>query len=346
MRIIVIGNFRYEMYAPAFSSAFTSMGHTVHEIRYENYLLKGESSLISFLNKFQSKYFYGFPLLKYNRDIIKAVNGFKPDFVFLYRCDHIFNRTLKRIRKQTIVISYNNDNPFSLRVCSLFKGKFISNAKYCDLVYVYRKCNIDDFAKIGVYHTKVLLPYYLTNRNYPIDGSKRDIPVAFVGHWEDDGRDKLLLRMKAAGIPVAIYGADYWLTKSQYSEQLKEIYRGLRMGEEYNKLLNHIQIALVFYSRVNKDTYTRRCFEIPATKTLMMAPYTEDMSRLFPQGEGIVYYHSQEEIVDMCKDLLANPRLIKDMAEKGYQRLKVIGGSEKDRCKEIITDVEIIKQKI
>lgn len=343
-KILVVGSFAYEMYAPAFYRAWQEMGHDVIKIDNDKYIVPGQNLFSLFLNKFQDKYHYGFPQLKYNNDIIKTVETFQPDLVFLYRCNHVFNRTLRRIRSNTIIFSYNNDDPFSERENSLYAGNFIGNSKYCDLVYVYRKKNMDDFSRIGIHHTKLLLPYYLTTTNYEIKDTKKDIPVAFVGHYEDDGRDDTIRMLYDAGIPVTIYGGDYWITKSKLYSQLKPIIKEPKSGAAYNELLNRMQIALVFLSQRNSDKYTRRCFEIPAAKTLMLAPYTKELDELFPEDKCAVYYRSTEDLIEKCKYLLINPDVIDKIANAGYERLSIIGGSEIDRCLEIIRDYENIKK--
>lgn len=345
MKILLIGSYKYDMYAPAFFDAWNQLGHQVYRVDSSKYVLPGYNIVSTILNKFQGKYHYGIPVFRYNRDIVKSFQQIRPDFVFLYRCDHVFDKTLKRIKDETIIFSYNNDDPFSITVPQLFASNFLSNSKYCDLVYVYRPKNLIDFQNIGINHTKLLLPYYLSSSNYPIPEVKKDIPIAFAGHFEADGRDKVIKAMYDAGLPVSIYGGDYWITKSSLYNQLKPIIKEPKTGEEYNLLLNRFQIALVFLSQRNNDTYTRRCFEIPAAKTLMLAPYTKDLDNLFPEDECAVYYRSTEDLIAKCKNLLSHPEEMKRIADAGYERLKVIGGSEIDRCKEIIKDYETIKKR-
>ena len=345
MVILVVGSFKRFFYAPAFYHAWQALGHRVYRIDSDNYILKSKSPLSGFLNKVQEKYHIGIPLERYNEDIVKTVKQLKPDFVFLYRCHDVFDSTLKKIRKDTVIFSYNNDDPFSSNTQGIFKGHYLSNSRFCDLVYVYRKKNIDDFRHIGIEKTKVLLPYYMTSTNFPIPDIDKYIPIAFVGHFEDDGRDEVIKAMNEAGLPVTVYGKDYWRTKSKLYNELKTIIKEPKSGSEYNTLLNQIQIALVFLSKRNNDTYTRRCFEIPAAKTLMLAPYTSDMDELFPEGECAVYYRSTKDLIEKCRFLLSHPEEVKRIANAGYERLKVIGGSEVDRCKEVIQDFEIIKNK-
>lgn len=345
MKILVIGSFAYHMYAPAFFDAWKKLGYTVFKVDSSKYVLPGNSFFSKLLNKFQSKYHYGLPIFRLNRDILKIFQQIKPDLVFLYRCNHVFDNTLKRIKDKTIVFSYNNDDPFAITVPKLFDGNYVGNCKYCDLVYVYRPKNIIDFQNIGIYHTKLLLPYYLSSSNYPIPEIKKDIPIAFAGHFEDDGRDKVIKAMYDAGLPVSIFGGDYWITKSSLYEQLKPIINEPKSGVEYNMLLNRFHIALVFLSKRNNDTYTRRCFEIPAAKTLMLSPYTQDLDNLFPEDECAVYYRSTEDLIAKCKYLISHPEDVKRIADAGYERLKIIGGSEIDRCKEIIKDYDIIKKR-
>ena len=53
MKILLVGSYRYEIYAPAFAYGFRQLGHEVVEIDYEQYHIKGDGFLITLLNKFQ-----------------------------------------------------------------------------------------------------------------------------------------------------------------------------------------------------------------------------------------------------------------------------------------------------
>ena len=206
---------------------------------------------------------------------------------------------------------------------------------------VYRKKNIDDYANLGINNTHVLLPYYLEKNNYYED-VEDSVPIAFVGHYENDGRDKFIKTMLDAGLPVSVYNGSYW-DRSPIYESIKSIIKPGVHSNAYNHLLNECQIALVFLSKLNSDTYTRRCFEIPATKTLMLSEYTQDLDNLFPENECAVYFRNKEELVEKCKSLLSNPPESKRIAENGYKRLLEIGGSEVDRCKQIIEIYKNVK---
>lgn len=336
MKILIVGSFRHEMYAPAFSDGFKQLGYDVVEVDYDLYCFTGKGFIPSLLNRVQNRYHYGFKMRQYNRNIISIVEKERPDLVFLYRCYHIYTSTMKAIRRKTVVMSYNNDDPFSGIPSKAYYRYHIENARYCNLNYVYRARNIKDYALIGVENTKVLLPYYLSGQNKPVECEK-DIPIAFLGHFENDGRDKYILSLKEAGVPVVVYGDAKWKEAPLY-EKIKEVVYPDKRGEEYNLTINRCLICLVFFSKLNHDTYTRRCFEIPAAKTVMLCEYTDDMNRLFPDGECAAYFRNLEELVEKAKGLLNNETYRNEIAHNAYARLQILGGSEIDRCKQIIED--------
>ena len=334
MKILLVGSYRYEIYAPAFAYGFRQLGHEVVEIDYEQYHIKGDGFFFTLLNKFQDRYHYGTQLRRYNRDIIDAVEHEKPEIVFLYRCYHVYNTTLKAIRGKAIVMSYNNDDPFSGVPSNYYYRSHLSNSFFCDLNFVYRKKNIDDYSKIGVCNTKILLPYYLSWQNIPVT-CKKSIPLAFIGHYENDGRDYCIKRLIDEGFPVQLYGGDLW-KQSKYFADLESYYHGEAFGDEYNRLINKTKVLLVFFSKHNHDTYTRRCFEIPASKGVMLSEYTKDMDELFPAGDCAIYFNNPEELIERYKKLIARPEELERISENSYRRLHEIGGSELDRVKEII----------
>lgn len=342
MKIVIVGSYTQEIYTPAFSKGFRALGHEVLDIKYDDYHFQRKNIVTDILNRIQDRYIIGYYLNKFNDDIVNAVNQIRPDFVFLYRCYYIYDRTLIKIRSLTTVLSYNNDDPFSGVPSKAFYIQHISNTKFCHLNFVYRKKNIDDYKKIGITNTCLLLPYYLTYNNYPIPGIKKDIPIAFIGHFEDDGRDEIIKSMIEAGIPVQVFGNEMWKDSKYYSAIKHVLHKGVH-GEGYNTLLNRIGISLVFLSKINNDKYTRRCFEIPATKTMMLAQYTEELNELFPEGECAEYFRSTEELIAKCKSLLEQPEKVEAIANNGYTHMKKIGGSEVDRCRYVIKKYEELK---
>lgn len=344
MKILLVGSFRFEMYAPAFAYGFRQLGHEVVEIDYELYHLRGGNSLALLHNRLQDRYHYGLMMRRYNRTIIDTVEREKPEMVFLYRCYHIYNSTLKAIKGKTIVMSYNNDDPFSAVPSKNYYRFHIANAKLCNLNYVYRKKNRDDYALIGITNTKVLLPYYQSLSNRPLE-CKKDIDIAFVGHYEPDGRDVMIKNLLNKGISVQIYGGSLW-KKSTYFPELAKIFHGEVKGEEYNILLNRVKILLVFFSKHNHDTYTRRCFEIPAIKGVMLSEYTDDMNWLYPEDECALYFRNSEELANKAQWILSNPKEQIRLAENAYTRVKELGGSETERCSEIIEDYKNLKKDI
>lgn len=343
MKIMIVGSFCHEIYAPAFSNGFRQLGYDVIEIDYDQFHLQGWGIVSHFLNKIQDRYLYGLLVKKYNQTVIDFVEQEDPKLVFFYRCYHIFNSTLKAIKGKSFIMTYNNDDPFSGVPSRDFYKWHIRNASVSDINYVYRKKNIEDYSKIGINNTKLLLPYYLARKNRQISCHK-DIPLAFLGHFENDGRDKLVLSLKNAGLPIVVFGDEMWL-KSPLYEQIKDVVFPAKRGAKYNEIINRCQVCLVFFSKLNHDTYTRRCFEIPVTKTVMLCEYTEDMNTMFPEGNCAIYFQNQEELIKKAKELLSNEEYRNEIAQNAYARLQSLGGSEIDRCRQIIEDWRTICEK-
>ena len=328
------------MYSPAFVSGFKELGHIVGCFDTESYK-QAKTAIEKISRKLSFTYHIGLRILKINRDLISKIENDRPDVVFFYKCYEFYPSTYKRIKALGITcVSYNNDDPFSNVLRKTWDDWFLKSLRYCDINYVYRKKNILDYKKMGINNAKVLLPYFLKGQNRFVKTDK-DIPVGFIGHYENDGRDLIVKYLLDNNIPIQIFGKEHWKSSFIYDE-ICQCIKTSKMGDEYNYTINRFQIALVFLSKLNHDTYTRRCFEIPATKTLMLCEYSDDMNSLFPENECAVYFRSKEDLAEKIKYLLCNPGEIDRIAKNGFERLKVIGGSEVDRCSEIISDVTVL----
>ncbi len=95
-------------------------------------------------------------------------------------------------------------------------------------------------------------------------------------------------------------------------------------------------MALCLFSRLNRDEYTRRVFEIPACGALLLCERTPTMESLYRDGKEAVYFSSPEELVSKAKWLLAAPDEARAIAEAGRQRCLGSGYDVRSRMSEML----------
>jgi len=334
------------IYGGAIVSGFKDLGHHVVHFSWspflsESGLLIKRSPLSEFYLRLENKFLCGYMLKRINFRLLEKVSEFNPHLVFIYRGAHITSETISIIRNRysAVVFGYNNDDPFSDQYPWFYWRHFKKAAPKYSHVFSYRFKNIYDFQSLGL-ETSLLRSYYRAGNNFPIDtvGSHFECDVIFVGHFENDGRDKALLDLLDEGINVKIFGPE-WRRSGLYGELRKRL--GYEIDaldmEDYNIAINSSKIAIVFLSKLNNDTYTRRCFEIPATKTLMLAEYTEDLASMFDEDTEAVFFRSTCELRVKIKKLLEQESLIGKIASRGHARVLRDGHEVTDRCKQILS---------
>jgi spore maturation protein CgeB len=115
-------------------------------------------------------------------------------------------------------------------------------------------------------------------------------------------------------------------------------------GEDYNKALCGARVALCFLSRLNRDTYTRRSFEIPASGTLMLAQYTEDLAGMFKPGEDADFFRSPEELVQKLQRYLGDDALRRRVALAGQRRVATDGHDVVSRMRQLAQWIAELKE--
>ena len=341
IKFIIVGDGEHKdlgIYEDAIYFGFCNLGYTGARLfTYKKYYFIEKSFFARIVNKIQSKLQFGPSIWRANQVLIRKCREYRPEFIFLYRARAIKAKTIKKIHNMGIkILLYNNDDPFSHRKWWYWR-EYRRSLRNCDIAFAYRKKNLMDYKKAGCRKRALLLPYYVKNRNYYIkhmESKDLNIPeVVFLGHYENDGRIEYLKMLVDAGIPIGL--PDFYDYQEFFKENKNVLYLDSR-GDNYNKILNATKIALCFFSTLNSDTYTRRCFEIPPTKTLMIAPKNKDMEMLFKENVEIVYYETKDELLEKVKYYLAHDEERKRIAENCYQRIKNAGHSAEDRARQII----------
>ena len=96
-----------------------------------------------------------------------------------------------------------------------------------------------------------------------------------------------------------------------------------------------LNVLVTLFSKLNNDGYTRRCFEIPATKTPMLVRKTDEIISLFNQDE-IILFETKEELLNKIFYYLKNLKEAKIIGQKGYERNLKSKNEVKDRAEQII----------
>lgn len=361
MKILVAGDWHSQVHEEPAARALQTLGHAVMRFAWHPYFAAPQSrfgDLQRISRKFQNKYMVGPLFNRLNHDLMKAVARERPDLLFVYRGTHITNSTLRAARRllsSTLIVGYNNDDPFSPHYPRWMWRHFISALPEYDLILAYRHRNLDDFRNAGARDVRLLRSWFVPELNHPValspeDRAQFECDVVFVGHNEPDGRLELLEEIAQRGFrlrlfgPYKGFGKQGWhpfIDKSPRLRYLAPVH--LVWGEDYNKALCGAKVALCFLSKMNRDSYTRRCFEIPATKTMMLSEYTDDLASLFREGVEADFFRSPDELIAKLRLYINDDTLRQTVAEAGYRRVYADGHDVVSRMRQMLNWVQEIK---
>jgi hypothetical protein len=237
-------------------------------------------------------------------------------------------------------VGWNNDDPFSDRAHARRWHNFVRGIPGYDRLWGYRMSNVEEFRRRGCRRVGLLRSFYLRELNFPVDepvaGPLRS-QVAFLGHWEDDGREDLVeALLREPGLDFKLWGT-LW-DRSRLARDLEKRFGPIRplRREAYNQAINGAEIALAFLSRLNNDTYTRRCFEIPITGTLMLSEYTPDLATLFEEGVEAEFFRSAEELLEKVRFYTRNEAARRKIGQAGRARVLRDGHEAIDRARQVL----------
>lgn len=358
MRVLVAGDWHSELHEEVVSTALKNLGHEVEEFRWYHYFERTPGvwgQLVHFMRRAQNKYITGLTVNRLNKDFVVLASRFRPDILFVYRGTHITAKTLRAIKKaspDSILVGYNNDDPFSPTQVPYLWRHFLGALPEYDLVLAYRQANIREYKRAGARRVELLRSWFVPERNHPVvltdeERDRFEADVVFVGHYEADQRLEYLEEIVRQGFHLRLFGPGYdWDPVIQKSQVLRS-FQPVRLvwGEDYNRALCGAKIALCFFSKLNRDTYTRRCFEIPATGTLMLSEFSEDLAGMYREGIEADFFRSREEMVEKIRKYLSDNNRRASVATAGHLRVHSDGHDVSSRMMQVIECVRIIRSK-
>jgi len=331
LRILIAGEGRSPIHEDAWQRGLEAAGCAVERFDWIP-RFRSSSGLLSLYLRAQNHLLLGPTILALNADLVARVLASQPDVLLLYRPTHVLPSTLRLIREKTpatLVVSYNNDDPFSAKAPPHLWRHYLAGISLTDIVLAYREKNLAELRAAGARRVHLMRSYYLPDLHHPVeltasDRERYEADVTFAGHYEPDGRIDYLAAVAEAFPRFRLFGPDW--ERAPDHPALRRLRPTFPLPHaEYVKAIQCAKIALVFFSGLNNDTYTRRVFEIPAIGTFMLSPRTTEMESMFRAGVEADYFASPEELVAKIRQYLSAHEERRKIAIAGTERVRSDG---------------------
>jgi len=335
--VLLVGNWHWDIYEEALAHGFQANGWDVIPFNTHSNVQK------HCFTEMQMRLRYGPIIDRINRKLLRKFKYFSPSVVFINRSDMIYAETLremKRMNKEVVLLLYHNDNPYIHVIKRLSMRHFFACIPVADVTLVYRPENIKHVKRFGATKTAIFMPYYISYRHTPnTSDTSKCCDVVYVGHYENDGRGEIVDYLIRHGIKIKIYGYGWQYAQKKFGWRDGISVKNL-WGKDYVRCISSAKIGLVFLSSINQDVYSRRCFEITACGTLMIAPYTKELAYLFSDGEEAALFTSREDLLKKIEYYLINDTMRVKVSQKGMQRCRNNGNDEVARIAQLINSMQ------
>ena len=285
----------------------------------------------SITSKFDHYFNFGIGTFRLNW-ILNNLELKKLDVLLVDNRPFLFRSTLKNLKKRypnIKIVSVLTDDPFGL----FNKGWRLlrDTANLYDVHFVQRSVNVKEIYKYGSPRVEIcyrsfdpnfhrILPYVKKNHNYHTE---------FIGSYEKERCDSIVFLIEN-GIKVGVTG-DGWESSELYS-RFPEFYLGPAVfGLAYIEKINSINIALHFLRHANRDEQDSRTFELPACGVPVIAEYSIVHEGLFQDGEEILFFKNNNELLQKVRFLINAPNLGLSMARAALMRCMSSGYDHESR---------------
>lgn len=334
IKLLLVADGYGTIHSEIISNYLTKINYQVKNLFWKNlyhkdlYNKKKIFSFFFYLSKIDNHLIFGPVTLFINiRFIISSIKN-NYDIIFFHRATHINHIAVLIVKRLTssVFISYNNDDPFSKKAKKNLWKNYIKSIKYIDHCFVYREKNIAEHLRLGCSNSSLLRSYYIPEFNFYVPKNKVPLKfrsdVIFAGHFEEDNRDSLLLYLLKKGINLKIYGSN-WQKSIHYKEFLKFMPSIDELSlYDYNLALNGSKIALIFLSKLNNDTYTRRCFEIPLAKSMIISEKSLDIKKNLFSEDSCIFFNSKNDLLKKINYYLDDNETRKVLVTNAFNKVK------------------------
>jgi hypothetical protein len=258
----------------------------------------------SFTGKIFNRLVPSLRLRKLNQNIIRSIETFRPDLIWIFKGMEIYPGTLDYAKKKGILLAnYNPDHPFIFATAGSGNENVRNAVPIYDLHLSYSNEILKELRE--TYHVEgKFLPFgfEISDAIRSVVEREREIVRAcFIG-CADDERRRIVQLLLDAGIPIDVYGPGW---NSYFKPtRLINVFPGVYSDHFWN-ILRKYRLQLNVFRSQNRNSHNMRSFEIPGIGGIMLAPYSDEHVHFFNPDAEAFFFSSDIEIVEKADAILS-----------------------------------------
>lgn len=332
LRIFYIGHLWQGSTALQRYLALSNLGYVTFPFDIEYYFPTKYRGLHTVVRKLG----FGPRLWRMNNDIVARAKEFSPNLIWVDKgllIDPQILKNCKKLPSSPLLIHYSPDDMMNPDNQSRF---YLRSIQLYDIHITTKTPNIEELKGLGANRVCFMDNAYChaVHRPVPIADFDRKMyggQIGFIGSYEEE-RSHSMLHIAKSGLQVHIWGPG-WENRNLVQHQNILIENRSLWREEYARVICSTEINLCFLRKVNRDTQTTRSIEIPACGGFMVAERTDEHLQLFKEDEEVVFFSSDDELVEKLRYYIKHPEERLRIARAGRDRCLKSGYSNKNRLK-------------
>ncbi|MAG34715.1 MAG: hypothetical protein CL878_00475 [Dehalococcoidia bacterium] len=283
------------------------------------------------------------PYVAYNLALLQRARSAQPDVILLVKGARVWPSTLRALRKSSsaVLALYCTDDPYNLQASP---PSVRAGLRFYDLIATSKRPSMHQVERVsGTKVRYVPLGYdpalYYPTQPTPAQRARWGSDLVFVGAFDRDRHVALEQVSRAAvesGWRLRIWGAR-WHHLPSASPVAPFVTRRILPPRLVRLALACSSVALGFVRHANRDTHAMRTFEIPATRTFMLAERTAEHRTLFGEDQGAALFDTPEELVTRIRHFLPDEESRQQIAAEGHRRVVQGQHTYHHRLVEILT---------
>ena len=322
-RVLVIGDSWHGSDCTGLARGLRELGHAVELIGSDQFLPKTDGSFNSRVFRRLASSFYKH---QFNKYILAQLSLVRPDFVIVFKGNHVEPSTLVSIRKSdTWLCNFYPDISFFAHGAVAKEGWPIY-----DRIFTTKKHGAEEMLEqLGLENVSFLQHGFDKYVHRPISAilaipAALHCDISFIGGWSPNKEEHLCgLVTGINGLDLKIWG-DRW-DNSRYQDLKMTIQGNPVFGDFYALAISASKINLGLLqdqqgSAKSGDQVTSRTFHIPASGGFLLHERTEEVLGYFEEGKEIACFGSSEELIEKVQYYLANEKERLKIAKAGFER--------------------------